>query len=126
MVFVKYQHFMCQVDRGAFATDAEASQIRLFGKQPGRIFIHPSSVLFDENKFDNIRNRLDILADCDRFATPHAVFFEKACTGKVYIRDVTVMPSYPILLFGGKITVDHEAGVLLVDDWYFKFENFFS
>ena len=52
-----------------------------------------------------------------RFATPHAVFFEKASTAKVYLRDMTVMPSYPLLLFGGSITINHERGLLFVDDW---------
>ncbi len=38
-------------------------------------------------------------------------------TSKVYITDMTVVPAYPLLLFGGDIEVDHENAILSVDKW---------
>ena len=91
-----------QVEQGALPMEAKANEIRLFGKAPGRVFIHPSSVTFAETKFNN----------------PHAVYFEKVLTSRVYLQDVTMMPAYPILLFGGEVRVDHERGLVTVDDWF--------
>ena len=35
----------------------------------------------------------------------------------VYIKDTTLISAYPVLLFGGDITVQHREQVITVDDW---------
>ena len=35
----------------------------------------------------------------------------------IYIKDTTLISAYPMLLFGGDITVQHREQVISVDDW---------
>ena len=35
----------------------------------------------------------------------------------VIIRDSTMLSVHPVLLFGGKLTVQHELGTILIDSW---------
>jgi hypothetical protein len=35
----------------------------------------------------------------------------------VIIRDSTMLSVHPVLLFGGKLTVQHELGTILIDNW---------
>ena len=55
-------------------------------EDPGRVFIHPSSVYVDEKEHTHL----------------YMVYFEKALTTKLYIRDATFANPYSILLFGGE------------------------
>ena len=41
-------------------------------------------------------------------------------TSRLFVHDVTVIPPYSLLLFGGTIAIQHMEGTLSVDDW-FKF-----
>ena len=41
-------------------------------------------------------------------------------TSKLFVHDVTVIPPYSLLLFGGDISIQHLEGTIEVDDW-FKF-----
>ncbi|GBG34645.1 ATP-dependent RNA helicase [Hondaea fermentalgiana] len=66
-----------------------------------RVFLHPSSVLFHQREYHN----------------PWLVYREKVKTTKVFIRDATVVPPYSLLMFGGKIEVQHERGIITVDGW---------
>jgi hypothetical protein len=45
------------------------------------------------------------------------VYHEKIKTTKVYVRDATAVSPYALLLFGGKIKVEHERSALIVDSW---------
>jgi len=65
----------------------------------GRLFIHPSSVNFSVNKFE------------DGFL----LYFNKVQTTKAYVRDSTMVSAYPIFLFGGEITTDLESSIASVD-----------
>eukprot|EP00850_Spirogloea_muscicola_P015823 SM000124S25955 [mRNA] locus=s124:410023:420711:+ [translate_table: standard] len=51
------------------------------------------------------------------FQRPFLVFHEKVRTTKVYIRDCTCVSPYPLLLFGGPVSVNHLAGEVVVDSW---------
>lgn len=87
---------------GAIAKEAEAKQVRLFD-DAGRVFLHPSSVLFSQNKFD----------------AGHLAVFRKSSSGtgdsaKVYLRDATEVPTYALLLFCGKLKVHHLQGGISV------------
>lgn len=66
-----------------------------------RVFIHPASVNFKQREY----------------RCPWMVFREKVKTSKVFIRDCTVVSPYSMLLFGGKVEVQHEKGTVTVDGW---------
>lgn len=70
-------------------------------KGDGEVSLHPTSICFGLPSFEH------------RFL----LFHEKVRTTKVYIRDATMVGPYPLLLFGGKVKVDHERAVATCDDW---------
>ncbi|XP_057764372.1 DExH-box ATP-dependent RNA helicase DExH7, chloroplastic-like isoform X1 [Salvia miltiorrhiza] len=69
------------------------------GKREVRI--HPSSINSSQKKFQY----------------PFLVFLEKVETTKVFLRDTTIVSPYSILLFGGSINVQHQTGLIIVDNW---------
>ena len=77
-------------------------------KKIGRVFLHPSSVLFSNNNYTS------------SFLT----YFSKMATSKTFIRDGTEVPSYAILFFGGHIDVDHLGrGLRVGEDGWIKFRS---
>ncbi|KAK5167668.1 putative ATP-dependent RNA helicase ucp12 [Saxophila tyrrhenica] len=88
---------------GAVALDPEARTIKYFNEENGRVFVHPSSTLFDAQGFPG-----------------HSVFmsyFTKMATSKNFIRDLTPFNVYSLLMFSGPITIDPQGRGLLVDGW---------
>ncbi|XP_072174284.1 ATP-dependent RNA helicase dhx29-like [Diadema setosum] len=45
------------------------------------------------------------------------VFSEKVKTSKVSLRDSSLVTPYPLLLFGGEISVHHREQLISIDDW---------
>ena len=45
------------------------------------------------------------------------VYHEKVRVSRVYIRESTLISPYPLLLFGGEISVRHQEQVITIDDW---------
>jgi ATP-dependent RNA helicase DHX57 len=88
---------------GTVELDPEARTIKYFLKDAGRVFVHPSSTLFDAQGFVN--NSL------------YMAYFAKMATAKTFIRDLTPFTTYGLLFFGGKITLDARERGLVVDDW---------
>lgn len=89
---------------GAIAKETEAKQVKLFDDS-GRVFLHPSSVLFSLSKFD---------------ASPCLAVFRKTSSGvgdaaKVYLRDATEVPIYALLLLCGRLKVHHLQGGISVE-----------
>lgn len=80
----------------------QARPPKLRNREDGEVFIHPISVNFDQSI---------------KFPSPYLVYFEKVKTTKVYLRDATMMTPYPLLLFGGELTVKHEQMVIQMDEW---------
>ena len=79
----EYQETMA----GSFQKMSQSGPTKYFIKEdPGRVFIHPSSVYVDEKEHTHL----------------YMVYFEKALTTKLYIRDATFANPYSILLFGGE------------------------
>lgn len=66
---------------------------------------HPSSVCSHESKFRH----------------NWAVYSEQLKTSQLFVRDVTVVSPYALLLFGGAIVYEHDKGLLRVgkDGWIF-------
>ena len=79
------------VGGSAGSKPTQASKTRVRTKGDGDAYLHPTSVVFGLSKFEH------------RFL----LFHEKVKTAKVYIRDATMIGPYPLLLFGGKVAVDH-------------------
>eukprot|EP00051_Salpingoeca_urceolata_P013946 m.176717 g.176717 ORF g.176717 m.176717 type:complete len:1482 (-) comp17950_c0_seq3:91-4536(-) len=90
-----------QMEHGAVPNESRAKEIKMFLKAPGRVFLHPSSVNFHVGKYEH----------------PHLLWHDKVQTSKVFLRDATMISAYPLLLFGGDITVIHERQLLTVDGW---------
>ena len=60
---------------GAFALDPEARTIKFFNQENGRVFVHPSSTLFDAQGFIG--------------GSMYMSYFSKMATSKVFIRELT-------------------------------------
>ncbi|KAL2160631.1 hypothetical protein VTH06DRAFT_1319 [Thermothelomyces fergusii] len=88
---------------GAVELDPEAKTIKYFSQDHGRVFIHPSSTLFDSQSFSGNAAFLS--------------YFTLMATSKVFVRDLTPFNAYALLLFTGPITLDTQGRGLLVDGW---------
>ncbi|KAF9159217.1 hypothetical protein DFQ26_006804 [Actinomortierella ambigua] len=76
---------------GTVERETVVKEIRMFTQDDGRVFLHPSSILFHNNQFP----------------VPFLVYFSKLETTKVFIHDATMLSMYGLLLFGGQVNVDH-------------------
>ncbi|ETI21187.1 hypothetical protein G647_07531 [Cladophialophora carrionii CBS 160.54] len=88
---------------GAKELDPEAKTIKYFNEENGRVFVHPSSVLFDAQSFSGNASFVS--------------YFTKMETSKTFIRDLTPLNAYSLLLFGGPIEVDTSGQGVIVDGW---------
>ncbi|XP_063228702.1 putative ATP-dependent RNA helicase DHX57 isoform X2 [Bacillus rossius redtenbacheri] len=93
---------------GAIPMEVKPEQIRFKTKDDGFVFLHPSSV------------------NCavSRFASPYLVYQEKMKTSRVFIRDSTMVPMLPFVLFSGcGVCVELHRGdtVLSLDDGWVVF-----
>ncbi|KAM4056092.1 oligonucleotide/oligosaccharide-binding (OB)-fold domain-containing protein [Hirsutella rhossiliensis] len=88
---------------GAVELDPEARAIKYFNQENGRVFIHPSSTLFGSQGFsDN---------------AAYMSYFSIISTSKIFIRDLTPLNVFALLLFCGSIELDTLGRGLLVDGW---------
>jgi len=88
---------------GSVAQDPEAHKIKYFTESSGRVFVHPSSTMFDAQGFPG-----------------HSVYmsyFTKMATSKIFMSSLTPFNVYGLLMFSGPITINPEARGLLVDGW---------
>ncbi|KAJ2991400.1 hypothetical protein NUW58_g2524 [Xylaria curta] len=88
---------------GAVELDPEARTIKYFTHENGRVFIHPSSALFNNQGF-----------------TGNAAFvsyFTMISTSKIFVRDLTPFNAFTLLLFSGAIELDTLGRGLVVDGW---------
>lgn len=86
---------------GAFEIDTDPSKMKFFDRERGRVFLHPASSNFS----------------CGKFESGWLVYSEIVETGKVYVRETSMVPVYSVLLFGGDISVHHQEGLVKVDGW---------
>ncbi|OQR99882.1 ATP-dependent RNA helicase [Thraustotheca clavata] len=75
--------------------------IRTLDKTKERVFIHPSSINFKLGQFES----------------PWLVYTDLVQTSKLFVRQSTMVAPYALLLFGGALEVQHEKGLIVVDDW---------
>ncbi|KAL2829243.1 P-loop containing nucleoside triphosphate hydrolase protein [Aspergillus cavernicola] len=88
---------------GTVEVDPDARTIKYFNQENGRVFIHPSSLLFSAHSYPN--------------AAAYLSYFTKMETSKVFIRDLTPFNAYSLLLFCGSIDLDTTGRGLIVDGW---------
>lgn len=88
---------------GAVELNPEARTIKYFTQDVGRVFIHPSSTLFESQSFPG--------------SSTFMAFFTKMATSKTFIRDLTPFNAYALLMFAGNIRVDTLGRGLVVDGW---------
>ncbi|KAI9205967.1 P-loop containing nucleoside triphosphate hydrolase protein [Polychytrium aggregatum] len=87
-----------ETPNGSVAQLPEASEIKFRLERIGRTFVHPTSINFSARKFDS----------------PFIVFHQMVSTSKVFLRDTTTISPWPILMFGGPLSMDHNHGVVRV------------
>ncbi|KAF8481792.1 P-loop containing nucleoside triphosphate hydrolase protein [Russula ochroleuca] len=95
-----------RIASGTVAREAGAHEWRATDMRGARVWVHPASMLFAETRW-----RSGIVVSFERVQTANSSNNNK---NKVYMRDVTEVPLYALLLFGGHITVDHVRGGLTV------------
>ncbi|KAL5119948.1 putative ATP-dependent RNA helicase ucp12 [Pleosporales sp. CAS-2024a] len=88
---------------GAVELDPEAREIKYFNQENGRVFVHPSSILFSSQTFPS--------------NAAFVAYFNKMATSKIFIRDITPFNAYSLLMFAGKIQVDTLGRGLVIDEW---------
>ena len=88
---------------GSIEMDPEARKIKYFDRYGDRVFLHPGSTLFDAQGHGN---------------ASFISFWTKMQTSKCFVRDVTPVNAYSLLLFCGNISYDESGKGLIVDDWW--------
>ena len=88
---------------GAVELDPEARTLKFFNQDNGRVFVHPSSTLFDAQGFLG--------------GSVYMSYFNKMATSKVFIRELTPFNAYSLMLFSGPIVLDTLGRGLVVDGW---------
>ncbi|GJN87301.1 hypothetical protein Rhopal_000249-T1 [Rhodotorula paludigena] len=80
---------------GAIERERESREVKYFEPE-GRVFLHPTSLLFEETKF----------------VSPFVTYANKQVTTKQFLRDATEVPLYALLLFSsGRISMELDRGV---------------
>ncbi|CAG0884517.1 unnamed protein product [Darwinula stevensoni] len=97
-----------QTPTGSVALPRDAKDNRFLTESDGYVSIHPSSVV----------------ANVGEFPYPYIVYHEKLKTSRVYIRECSLVPVYPLLLFGGSaLNVGLHKGkfTVAIDDGWIAF-----
>ena len=74
-----------QTASGAMLKPPGPDDLKFKTHEDGYVHIHPSSVT----------------AAVGYFKTPYLVFHEKIRTSRVFVRELSMVPMYPMILFGG-------------------------
>ena len=90
-----------EVEGGTMEKESDAKETRFYTKHHGRVFVHPRSVNFSAGKFES----------------GWLVYSSLLETSKVFVTESSMVPAYAVLIFGGRVKVDHEKGLITVDDW---------
>ena len=88
---------------GSIEMDPEARKIKYFDRYSDRNFIHPGSTIFDAQGHGS---------------ASFISFWTKMQTSKCFVREVTPLNAYSLLLFCGDISYDECGRGLIVDNWW--------
>lgn len=92
---------------GTVEREKEAREIKFYTKQDGRVFLHPTSILFSNNQYE---------------PSSFLTYFSRMETSKVFIRDATTVGPYGILFFAGRVDIDHLGrGLKVGEEGWIKF-----
>ena len=98
-----------QTAAGAMIKPPSAEDFKFRTKADGYVHIHPSSVNAKACQYEN----------------PYLVYHEKVKTSRVFVRELSMVPIYPMVLFGGgdgvKVELQRGKFGLLVEDGWIKF-----
>ncbi|KAI8061084.1 P-loop containing nucleoside triphosphate hydrolase protein [Gongronella butleri] len=83
---------------GTVERKKDAREFKYYTKDDGRVFLHPSSILFNHNQYD----------------AAYLTYFSRMATSKTFLRDGTEVPNYALLFFGGQVQVDHQGRGLTI------------
>ncbi|KAJ3079067.1 hypothetical protein HDU99_000196, partial [Rhizoclosmatium hyalinum] len=92
---------------GTMAKDHDTKEIKFFVGDE-EVFLHPSSCMSSVALFE------DLLV----------IYHAKVLTSKVFLRDATMVGPWPVILFGGDLTVDHEGRTITVGNNIIKYQAF--
>ncbi|THV01418.1 P-loop containing nucleoside triphosphate hydrolase protein [Dendrothele bispora CBS 962.96] len=87
-----------KVQGGTVQRENVAKDYAFHDLQGKRVFLHPSSVLFEHSAWKSFL----------------LVYFQKAETSKTFLRDATEIPIWSVLLFGGRLVPHHVQKGLVV------------
>lgn len=97
-VFTPEKSFQVQ-SAGAVPIQPKAEELRFQTKNDGFVSIHPSSVNFH----------------IGHFPSPYLVFQEKIKTSKIFIKEVTMVPILPLILFSGyELNIELHNGIFII------------
>ena len=97
-----------QTAAGAMFKPPGPEDLKFKTHEDGYVHIHPSSVT----------------AAVGYFKTPYLVFHEKIKTSRVFVRELSMVPMYPMILFGGtgvEVIMQRGQFVLSLEDGWIKF-----
>ena len=97
-----------QTAAGAMFKPPGPEDLKFKTSEDGYVHIHPSSVT----------------ATVGYFKTPYLVFHEKVKTSRVFVREVSMVPMYPMVLFGGtgvEVLMQRAQFVLSLENGWIKF-----
>ncbi|KAK5643786.1 hypothetical protein RI129_007631 [Pyrocoelia pectoralis] len=92
---------------GAVPIEREAKELR-FKTKKEEVFLHPSSINFTVTNFH----------------TPYLVYQEKVKTSRIFIRDCSMIPAVPLVLFSGSdvdICVNSGTTYIVLSDGWIRF-----
>ena len=103
---VKYK----QTAAGAMFKPPSVEDMKFKTQEDGYVNLHPSSVTSKILKFD----------------TPYLVYHEKIKTSRVFVREVSMVPMYPMVLFGGssegfEVQMNRNEFVISLENGWIKF-----
>ncbi|XP_059087523.1 putative ATP-dependent RNA helicase DHX57 [Tigriopus californicus] len=97
-----------QTAAGALPKDHLVQDLKFKTKSDGYVNIHPSSINFD----------------CASYKSSYLVYHEKVKTSRVFIRELSMIPVFPMILFGGtgvEVQKQKDQFLLSLEDGWIKF-----
>ena len=88
---------------GSIALDPEARAIKYHTASHSRVFLHPSSTLFEAQSYPA--------------SSAFISYFTAMTTSKVFVREVTPCNVFGVLMFAGNLVVDGGGRGVVVDGW---------
>lgn len=109
-----------QVSSGALEVDPEARRIKYFvgpNGGGGRAFVHPSSTLFSAQSFVGGATFMAYFTKMGVGRAEDRANSDQSQGNKIFIRDLTPVSAYHVLLLGGDLRIDTLGRGMTIDGW---------